>query len=81
MGSGCVRMKSLVDQTCVKAYDITLLQNTMFVRNTMYYFIVYRNTDRSRIAIIMKKVWNTAKASDQLFGDTVPTAWVLAASE
>ena len=52
-------------------YNITLVKNMIFVRNTMYDFIIHRNTDRCRISVIIQEVGNTAVGTDQLLTQIV----------
>ena len=53
IGSCCIGMISFVDESCIQAYDIALLQDPVCFRNSMYNLVIHGNTDRSRISVIM----------------------------
>ena len=53
IGSGRIGMISFVDQSCIQADDISLLQDPVCFRDSMYNLVIHGNTDRSRISVIM----------------------------
>ena len=59
-----IGMIPFIDYTCVQTDNITLLQNTLFVWNTMHNLIIYRYANRGRISIIIKERWNAVIAAD-----------------
>ena len=66
-----VGMIPLIDQSRIQTYNITLVKNMIFVRNTMYDFIIHRYTDRCRISVIIQEVGNAAVGTDQLLTQVV----------
>ena len=71
MGSGRIRMISLVNQAGVQTDNIAFLNDMILVRDSVYHLIVHRDADRCGIAVVMEKVGNTSVTADQFLSKMV----------
>ena len=70
-GSCSVRMVSLVDESCVKADDIALLEDLFSAGNSVHHTVVDRDADGRGIALVVEERRNTAEAANHLLTDLV----------
>ena len=56
---------SLVDQSCIDADDIALVQDLVLAGDAMNYLVIYGNTEGCRITVIIQEIRDAAKAADQ----------------
>ena len=64
-------MIAFIDQTCIQAYDIALLDSALLTRNSVYDFIIDRYTDRCRITVVIQKIGDTAEAANDLLAQAI----------
>ena len=64
MCSCCIGMISFMDQPCIQTDNITFMNDSVFIRNSMNNFLVHRYTDRCRVSIVIQERRNTSIASD-----------------
>ena len=71
IGACSIGVHSLVNQSCVDADDIALMQNFILARNSVYVLIIYRDAKRSRKPIIVQEIRHTAKAADHALTELI----------
>ncbi len=71
VGPGRIGVIALINHAHIKAHDIPVPQDTLFAWNTVHHLVVYRDADRSRIAVIIFKRGLTAIAADNFLSQMI----------
>ena len=71
MGSCCVGLVAVMDQTNIKTDNIPVLDDPVCFRDTVHYLIIDRYTHRCRVSFIAQERWDGTCLPDQFLSKPV----------